>query len=162
MARYGWTRRRVDSLRNPQRRGHMLAAAQLAPLAPARYAGSDTDATLRAYAPPLVYPLDKQARVILRGEIGRVWAPRNDVPGSTGAFALVAAAACAAMPCLSKPGPARSWRRHGRTTMVPGRYLPAPNNSTRPAQPDLAGDWRCCRRRQRQVTAGRLGPVWAW
>jgi len=77
VARYDWTRRRVDSLLNPQR-GHMLAA-QL--VGASRYAGSDTD-FLRAYARAIgFYPLDKQARVILRGEIGQVWAARaNDVP----------------------------------------------------------------------------------
>ena len=57
VARYDWTRRRVDSLLNPQR-GHVLAAGGWAPAAT-----PDQTPTFCAPMPaPLVYPLDKQAR----------------------------------------------------------------------------------------------------
>ena len=77
VGRYDWTRRRVDNLVNPQH-GHMLAA-QL--LGASRYAGSDTD-FLRAYVRAIgFYPLDAHARLIVRGELGQVWAARaDDVP----------------------------------------------------------------------------------
>lgn len=77
VGRYDWTRRRVDNVVNPQR-GHMLAA-QL--VGASRHLGSDTD-FLRAYARAIgFYPLDRQARIIVRGELGQVWAARaDDVP----------------------------------------------------------------------------------
>lgn len=74
VGRYDWTRRAVDNPLNPQR-GYMLAG-QL--VAASRQLGSDTD-FLRGYARAIgFYPVGRGARVIVRGELGQVWAARGD------------------------------------------------------------------------------------